>query len=301
MLNKFKNFLVKFNSSINKINKIDRCILLSIKKDRLECQHNICKENLTTGNCYHVEGDLIVSITTYGRRVHQVYLTLESIANQTCKPNKVILWLDENEFSKDSLPLSLKKLCKRGLIVRFCPNYKSYKKLVPSIMSFPHDTIVTIDDDILYPQDFLENLIGFSEKNKGEIVGYRAHEVTFNGNLLNSYKNWRFEQDIIKDVKNTFLTTGAGTLFPPRVFNYEFVNSDVFMDKCPDADDIWVYVMAKINGVTCRRVNDIRPYWDRFLLINDTGETGLYVTNVDGGGNDRQLKDVVDHYDVDLK
>ena len=130
MLNKFKNFLVKFNSSINKINKIDRCILLSIKKDRLECQHNICKENLTTGNCYHVEGDLIVSITTYGRRVHQVYLTLESIANQTCKPNKVILWLDENEFSKDSLPLSLKKLCKRGLIVRFCPNYKSYKKLV---------------------------------------------------------------------------------------------------------------------------------------------------------------------------
>ena len=106
-----------------------------------------------------VNTNVTVSLTTYSSRIYEIYLVIESIFQQTLKPNKIILWLDEDEFSDETIPLSLKRQQKRGLIIRYCNNMKSYKKLVPTLQLYPDDIIVTIDDDTICPSDMIERLL----------------------------------------------------------------------------------------------------------------------------------------------
>lgn len=44
----------------------------------------------------YCDHDIIVSLTTYGRRIHSVYMAIESVMEQTMKPNRIILWLDHS-------------------------------------------------------------------------------------------------------------------------------------------------------------------------------------------------------------
>ena len=44
-----------------------------------------------TKYCDH---EIIVSLTTYGKRFYDVAITIESIMEQTMKANRIILWID---------------------------------------------------------------------------------------------------------------------------------------------------------------------------------------------------------------
>ncbi|WP_102277854.1 glycosyl transferase [Vibrio cyclitrophicus] len=301
MFNSLIAFFKKTNSAINKVNNIERHIKLSSTLINLDRNNIKSVESLISSEVYDIEGDLIVSLTTYGKRIHQVYSVIESLGLQSSKANKIVLWLDENEFSENNLPVTLIRLQKRGLTIKYCPNYKSFKKLIPSLIEYPEDTIVTVDDDIIYAEDFLEVLVNESTSTKQKtIIGYRAHEVTLTAGKPDKYKEWKFEVEQVENETNTFLTTGAGTLFPPKVFDDEVKNARVFMDICQNADDIWVFIMALYSGVGCKKVSDIRPFWDRFLLIENEREEPLFKSNLEFGGNDEQLFRVCKKYNIDI-
>ena len=101
--------------------------------------------------------EIIVSLTTHGRRIYEVYLAIESIMQGSRKPDRIVLWLS-SDIQGVSLPLTLLKQMKRGLIVKFTEDIGPYTKLVPALTEYPDSVIVTIDDDILYPYDTLELL-----------------------------------------------------------------------------------------------------------------------------------------------
>lgn len=300
MIKKILSYIDKTNRAVNKINIINREILYSLAFKELDEKNVTSKDTITSCDDYEVEGELIVTLTTYGNRINQVYLTIESIASQSWKPNKIILWLDENEFSNDNLPLSLVKLQNRGLIIRFYENIRSYKKIIPALKFYPNDTLITIDDDIIYAKDMIENLVLDSLKYPKQIIGYRAHKITFKNSNVNKYKDWDFECSSFYLDRNTFLTTGAGTLFPPKLFNEEIMNEQVFMKICPYADDIWIYLMAVNSNINCRKVRDSREYWDRFLIMNNAQDNGLYVKNIESGQNDVQFSKVQSYYNIEL-
>lgn len=111
-----------------------------------------------TSNALHIGKQIIVSLTSSGQRIHNAYLAIESIMQQTLKPNKIILWLAEEEFSHNQLPESLKILESRGLEIRFCEDQKTYNKLIPTLKLHPDDIIITIDDNVIYPIDLLDRL-----------------------------------------------------------------------------------------------------------------------------------------------
>ena len=58
---------------------------------------------------------LTISLTTFGKRIQDVFLAIESIGFQSLKAGRVVLWLAEDEFQDSRLPLSLNRLVKRGL------------------------------------------------------------------------------------------------------------------------------------------------------------------------------------------
>lgn len=70
-----------------------------------------------------------MSLTSYPKRINVVWITIETLLQQTVKPDEVILWLADSQFKEiEELPEELKVLQKRGLIIRFCDDLKSHKK-----------------------------------------------------------------------------------------------------------------------------------------------------------------------------
>ena len=72
---------------------------------------------------------IIISLTSFPKRIDIVWITIESILRQSQKPDEIILWLAEEQFQGiDSLPKSLLELMERGLTIRFCDDLRSHKK-----------------------------------------------------------------------------------------------------------------------------------------------------------------------------
>jgi hypothetical protein len=60
---------------------------------------------------------VIVSLTTIASRLNKVHITLRSVMNQTVKPEKIILWINEND--SDKIPPTLSKLTGKLLEIKF--------------------------------------------------------------------------------------------------------------------------------------------------------------------------------------
>ena len=82
---------------------------------------------------HNLLGELIVSLTSYPRRFPILKFTIRSLLNQTVRPDRVILWLAEDDVTY--LPSAVRRLA--GLEVRTCPDLRSFKKLIPALEQFP--------------------------------------------------------------------------------------------------------------------------------------------------------------------
>jgi len=245
----------------------------------------------------YTDHDIIVSLTSYGRRVHEVFLSIESIMQQTMKPNRIVLWLDES-YKDKPLPQSLLIQKSRGLEIAFCPDIKSYTKLIPQMRQTPDDAIITIDDDILYDHDVLEHLIQAYIGEPGTIHCCRVHKIGIGtgGDVL-PYKEW--EARCTKTGKDGFyfITGVGGALYPPGSLDEEVFNEDVFMSICPDADDIWFTAMALKKGTPINKVFT-RDERGEDYISNPVSGGHLSYKNVYLGGNDCQLQAVFSKYSL---
>ena len=49
------------------------------------------------------EKQLIVTLTSFPERINEVHLCINTLLNQTLKPDKIILWLAEEEFPNKNM------------------------------------------------------------------------------------------------------------------------------------------------------------------------------------------------------
>lgn len=245
----------------------------------------------------YAEHNIIVSLTSYGKRIHDVAFTIESIMQQSMKANRIVLWLDYS-FKGKQLPISLTKLQNRGLEIMFCDDLRSYKKLIPSLKKFPHDAIITIDDDLIYEYDLIERLVRAYQENPNVIHACRIRRMKFKNSKPLSYNTWKLCQT--EGVhKHNFLTSGGGTLFPPHCFDEEVLNEQVFMDICKFADDVWLTAMALKNGTPINKICTRNPWGNEYLVNTNVQDIGLFnINGKNGGQNDEQIKAVFNKYNL---
>jgi hypothetical protein len=104
----------------------------------------------------------IVSLTSYGKRLRMTApYAIITLLNQSVRPDKIVLWVGHGD--KENIPAIMNRLTKKGLEIRFCEDVKSYTKLVPALREFPEDCIITSDDDIYYPKNWLKLLKRYHE------------------------------------------------------------------------------------------------------------------------------------------
>ena len=124
-----------------------------------------------------------VSLTSYGRRVAAVLpYTIISLLRQTYKPDRIVLWLDDEHWNDNNLPALLKRLKAHGLTVKYCKDIRSYTKLVPALEAYPNDIIITFDDDVFYRKDSVKRLMEAFLNNPTCIYAHIAHRLTFTEN-----------------------------------------------------------------------------------------------------------------------
>ena len=90
--------------------------------------------------------EVIVSHPQFGNRLLKVSPAIESIMQGSMKPNRIMLWLEE-EMKGVTFPIAIRRQQERGLEVFFCKDFRSYKKLIPTLCKYPNAGIITIDDD----------------------------------------------------------------------------------------------------------------------------------------------------------
>ena len=220
----------------------------------------------------YTDHDIIVSITTFGQRIHEVSLAIESIMQQTMKANRICLWLD-NGFQGQPLPRSLALQQKRGLEIFFCEDIRSYNKLIPQMQQTPKDAIITIDDDILYDYDVLEHLILAYLAAPEMIHCCRAHKIKLgeDGSIL-PYHQWESRFSEPGPSHLLFLTGCGGTIYPPNSLDPEVFDQDTFMRICPDADDVWFTAMAIKKGTPINKVFTRNKNGEEYLDNSSLGE-----------------------------
>lgn len=244
---------------------------------------------------------LTVSLTSIPSRIDKLWITIESLLRQTYKPDRIILWLAEDEFQDVKLPEKLEQQKKRGLQVRYCEDLRSYKKFYDAVLEYPDDYIVTVDDDIIYAEDMLEILVKTYRNNPGSIVCHRSHYIVKRRGELRPYNEWITYNDREKNVDThsfyNFFTSGAGTLFPVFRLRREILRKDAFMELAPYADDVWLNFCAWISGVKTVNTKGILGH---IITIKSSSDNGLARANVFYKRNDEQIRRVLDYLKIDI-
>ena len=275
-------------------------VLNALRRDRLmQSSLNSQEPGITERN--EGRNPLIVSLTTHGRRLYEVCIAIESIMQGSVKPNTIVLWIGENEPTE--LPVSLQRQMNRGLTVCRTRDIRSYTKLVPALREYPQADIVTIDDDILYPQDFLENLLAIHRRHPEAIVANMVMRLTRAADgVPEGIRQWPYTLERRSETDADLYFEGfGGVLYPAGSLPQETLNESVFMNISPTNDDAWFNAMARLAGrpiVPC----DLHPY-DYIAAVNPNAQsTALYITNNTAENlNDKQIRRVWEHYHLQGK
>ena len=198
---------------------------------------------------------IIVSMTSWKKRIINVKYVVSSILQGTKKPDKIILNLSTDEFQDKHIPIDLKLLEKYTIfeINWVKENTKAFKKIIPTMELYPDSIIISIDDDIIYPRLFIETILdSYKKQNKDIITLYRN-------------KN-KYDFDSVVGC-GTLYTTSKLVPFISTHLNTEIINTnedDTYYAWCAKHLNLsigWLYNNMKESKI--RFFNEIEPMGGR--------------------------------------
>lgn len=196
---------------------------------------------------YRKQFPVIISLTSIPPRFNILHLTIRSILNQNVLPEKIILWLNENQ--KDNTPNSLKQLECNFFKIRFSNLDCPHLKLVESLRHYPNKIIITIDDDLMYRQNWLNYLYMEHLEHPKSIIANQTRIISFDQEgTLKPYEQWPTNYNAKIKTKLLLPIGSAGALYPPNSLNSNVLDDNLFLKLAPRADDLWFKAMSLLNN-----------------------------------------------------
>jgi hypothetical protein len=205
---------------------------------------------------------IYVSLTSIFNNQNILLQTLKSIVSQSIKPDKIFLCLSEepylfdtgfkNKIITDNNLFNFLKDNSSIIEVMWVKNIGSFRKLLPILEEKWNEecVIITIDDDTIYENHLIENLVEDYKKYKC-VISYRGFTPKFN-----KFENFDYlARDKINNLSLYNFPTGkGGILYKPNFFhqtNKLIFNQDIFIKTCDGGDDIWFYILRIKNNIKC--------------------------------------------------
>lgn len=241
---------------------------------------------------YLFKGDgvpIVVSLTSYPKRIGTVHKVIKNILSQTRPPDKIVVYLAEEEFPAHKIPQELVRLeDEKKIDVRYVENVYSHKKYYSVFKDYPGYAVVLIDDDIEYPVDLISRLELSFKRYPYAISCMRAHTLAMiSKDEWEPYVAW---MDVPKMVNTpsilVFPTTGGGTIIPPFVLPEETFQKEIFMKVARHQDDLWIKWQSIRGGVPVVYLQGHKGSRDILTPINGTQSEKLCTNNILKGLND---------------
>ena len=241
--------------------------------------------------------NIIVSLTSYKERLNIVHHSIQSIMDQSLKPDCVVLYLSESKKEVQKYT-DLLKLQDHGLRIIFdCPNILGHKKYFWAMQDFDNSVIITIDDDVIYPRYCIESLFRMHRRYPYSVVARRVNNITYQDGHLLPYNQWHYNyRSFFSRPLNSLLATGVGgVLYPPHIFSQITYDLSLIKDYALKADDIWLKVCEILCGIKVTWAPCIFPHP---YPLEDTVNSGLADYNVINGNNDIVLNNLLHHFNL---
>lgn len=240
-------------------------------------EHKLIREYIKTkyNKTYSdlLDAKLFVNITTYPLRDMYLPLMLENLKKQTKKPDKIILWLSEEEYDKSNIPLHIQKCLNNKLLTEIRWTEKNiYCHKRHEVFKTDNDVYnVFMDDDLLYENTYLETIYNSAKKHSNCVTTMAAVERGFVGSkqLSNKIKEKQ-------SVKNTIM--GGLSCVPPYVFPLESFKYTTIRDECAKkCDETWLQCWCIITDTKVNAIKN-RPEYN-LHTIGNSQSTALWNEN----------------------
>jgi hypothetical protein len=210
---------------------------------------------------------------------------------QSVKPDRIVLWLAQEQFPDGKLPPSLEKMKDHGLEIRFCDDLRSHKKYYYAMQEQKEDELlITYDDDIIYEHNSIEKLIKTYEKFPGCVICNRAEHFLRDGDgRICAYKNWKIlsGEGVQSPSSNLMPSTGAGCLYPYKILKPRVFDREEMREYAATTDDLWIGFHCLYSGV---KIVKTRKYIPTLCVVSGSQSESLAQDNIFGELNDRTVR-----------
>lgn len=225
--------------------------------------------------------DVVVSLTSFPKRINTVHLAIKSMLLQSILPHKIVLWLSTEEFpeKENELPDTLTELQKHGLEIHFVSrNLRAHQKYYYAFQHYPDSRILTIDDDLIYPPYTLERLLRLSIAYPQAICANVVRCITIGNNDFKPYPQWpksRLPHSPL--CSHHYVGMGyGGILYPPKWYDQTLFDLNLITQHCPLADDLWLKANELRRQVP---VATTEEYFPHPPILPCTKKSGLQLKN----------------------
>lgn len=132
---------------------------------------------------------------------------------------------------------------------------------------YPEDVIITIDDDVEYPDTFIEDCIRSYKLYPNAINAGRVHRIKWDDSVLYPYKEWEWEWDV-KDSNpsfDLFFTGVGGVVYPENFFKKEDLDINEIKQYIL-VDDVFLNNLCRKRGFQIKKMDLQKNYTDISVL-----------------------------------
>lgn len=222
-----------------------------------EANIELCRNRMASAPKTSAGSGIDVTLTTIADRLHLLPRVIESLLEQSLAPASITVNVSDEPYLIDKGVAQDHPAIKNlgslpGVSIHWTPNTGPYRKIIPYLARHfagnPADPklFVTVDDDTIYPRDFLATLYRhFAEKNC--VVAFRGRSLTLVDHQVGPYDSWKLGTP---EVSHFNMPTGKdGVLYSTAFFTPDILDEAAFRALAPTTDDLWIKWHCAVNGV----------------------------------------------------
>ena len=194
----------------------------------------------------------IISLTSFPARLCNLWMVIYEMYCQTIKPGKIVVTLINEEIpgGYDSLPNSLKFFSDKGVEFIFGDdNLKPHNKYFYCRQKYPDRILITIDDDLLYYPNTIENLMSLNKEFPSCVCSNRVQPLPIKGNSFAPKKEWQCKV-VNREPSHVLLALGySAVLYPPSFCSEIMYNKTLINKLSLNADDLWLKAVEIFSDV----------------------------------------------------
>lgn len=241
---------------------------------------------------------IVISMTSFPARLNVVHYAVRALLQQSYKPDRIILWLTEEECHDITIPKELEDLKQYGLEIKYAPaNLRPHNKLYFTLKECPDCVVISVDDDNVYSTKLVEGLFKAHQVHPEAVCCNMSHEILLKNGKPDLYDNWYGGADGRDGLSNYYVALGVGgVLYPPNCFDDEYFDQKLIRELALSADDLWLKITEIRLGIPVFKISkDSKiPY-----VIGGTQKVTLGKENNGMKKNDINMKKLCEHYSID--